>query len=98
MHLHAVATAGVEHRYVGCDYCRYAGLRGSGHDAVEVIEVVVVDNGIYRQIGFHAGSAAAAHDFGKVVESEVGARPRAHVKAFYSEIHSVGTGIDSCRQ
>ncbi len=59
-------------------------------------DILVINYGIDREVGFHPVLVADGGDVAQIVESEIHTRTRTHVQPLHTEIYRVSTGID-CR-
>ncbi len=58
------------------------------------LEVVVVEEGVEREVAADAGGVAAAHDLLEVFEVEGAAGAGSHVELGEAEVDGVGSGVD----
>lgn len=93
-HLLAVGHHGHVARYHG----RYAGLLGGVDNLVHQLDVVVIDDGVHRQISLHAPFAARSCNLAQVVNGERACRVSSHVQLLDAEINRVGTCLKCCLQ
>lgn len=98
MHLHAFLAAVGHHRHVGGDDGRHTGFDGCIDDGVHRLHILVVDDGVDREIGLDVMRPACGDDVVEVVEIEVVGGVGAHVELSHTEVDGVGTSLDSRRQ
>ena len=98
VHLHADAAGIGYGSNVAGDDGRDAALRHGVDDGVAFGDVLVIDDGVDGEVGFHSGLVADGGNFAQVVEGEVHTRAGTHVEAFHAEIYGVGTGVDGRMQ
>ena len=85
-------------RHVAGDDGAHASLAGSVDDAAHIGHVLVVDDGVDREVTLHAALLAPLCYGVKVVDGEVDARLRPHVQALDAEVDGIGTGLPSRRE
>ena len=98
VHLH-IAAAGIE----DCGHIRGddGGDAGGGHgvdDGAHLGHILVVDDGVDGEVGFHTVFVADRGNAAEVVEGEVHAGTGTHIQAFHAEVHGVGSGVYSSPQ
>ena len=94
MHLHAHLAAVSHHGHVGGDDGRHTGSHGGINDLMHRVHVLVVDDGVDRQIGLDAMRTAGRHDVVQVVKVKVIGTVRPHVELTHSKVNKVGTSLD----
>ena len=98
MHLLAYPPCIVHHRHVRCNHGGDAGSLGGIHDGVHQGDVVVIYNGIHREVAFHAVLVAGAGYLAQVVDGKGVRRACTHIQVLDAEIDGIGSGLDGCRQ
>ena len=94
MHLHARAPGVENGGEVGRDDGVDARLAGPVDGAVHLLQLVVVDDRIDREVGLHSRLAGDGNDPVQILEGEVGRRLGPHVQRADPEIDRVGPGRD----
>ncbi len=98
MHLLPDGVAIVHHGHIAGDDCRDAGLLGGIDNLVHQRDVLVVDDGVDRQIGLYTMTVALAGYVAQVVDGKRAGRMGAHVQLLDAEIHRVGSRLNGRRQ
>ena len=86
------------YRHIACNDRRDAGFVCRIHYFVHYGNVLAVNYGIDREIGFYAVLVACGSDFAQVVDGECTCGTGAHVQLPDAEIHGVGSSLNGSRQ
>ena len=94
MHLDANAVGVCDDCHVRGDDGRDARRFGGLHQPAHLLHLVVVYDGVHRQIGAHAVPVGDVCDARQVVKGEIGRRARPHIEVAHTEIDGIGTCLD----
>ena len=93
VHLHADVAGKQDGGHVAGDDGAHLGVAGGGDNLVHVVDVLVIDDGVDRQVTLHAVLVAPLGDGVQVLEREVDARARPHVQPFDAKVDGIGTAL-----
>ena len=93
MHLELDGVGVLYHRHVGGDDCAHAALLGEVEELAHLVDFVVVDDGVHREVGAYAVLTADVGNLAEVVVGEVVGRARTHVEVAHAEINGIGTAL-----
>ena len=98
MHLHAHLTAVGHNGHIGSDDSTDARYASGINDLSHGIEVVIVNDGVDRQISLHVVLLADGNNVVQIIEREVIGAVRPHVELPHTEVYRVGTCLNGGRQ
>ena len=98
MHLLSDLVAVRHDRHIGRNHGTDARFLCRIHNLTHQSHVLVVDNGIYRQVTLHPMLITHLSNLAQVVYGERACRTGTHVQALDSEINGIGTRMNGCSQ
>ena len=93
VYLHANRAGKQDGRHVAGDDGAHLGVTGGGDNLAHVVHVLVIDDGIHRQVALHAVLVAPLGDGAQVVKREVDAGARTHVQSLDAKVDGIGTAL-----
>ena len=96
--LHAARTGIENHRLVGRDDCIDLRNGRTIDNGVHLLDLVVVDDRIDRQVGLDARLVSDLDNLIQIIESEVGRRGRAHIERTDAKVNRIGSRLDRRQQ
>ena len=96
MHLQPPCPRSQDHGNIRCDDRTHPGLERLVEQVFDGLQVVVVHDGIDRQIRADAPFPATPHHFAQILRREIDRGAGTHIELSDTEIHRIRTGIQ-CR-
>jgi len=74
----------------------HLGIAGGSDYLAHVVHVLVIDDGVDRQVAFHAMFLTPLGNGVQVIEREIDTGARTHVQPLDTEVDGIGTTLMGC--